>query len=96
MTFDLLLNATIASLIAQSYIESMNDAAIIENEALQLTPIERARLADRLIQSISQVPEDLHDQWVAESDDRMNAYRTGEIEAVDGPDAIAQLRAKIG
>ena len=77
-----------------SILSIMNDVAIIGNEALQLSAVERARLADRLIQSISQTPEGLHDQWVQEADERMDAYRTGEIEAVDGAQAIADLRAR--
>jgi predicted naringenin-chalcone synthase len=63
----------------------MSDPVIIENEALQLSAIERARLADRLIQSISHTPSELQALWASEADERMEAFKSGEIEAVDGP-----------
>lgn len=61
---------------------------------MQLPAGERARLADRLIQSLSLCPEALHGRWVQEADDRMEAYRAGDVEAVDGPQAMADLRAR--
>jgi len=70
------------------------DAAIIEKEALQLSESERAILADRLLSSLSQIPDSLRDAWVQESEERMEAFRNGKVSAVDGPSAIADLRAR--
>ena len=70
------------------------DAAIIEKEALQLPESSRALLADHLIQSLRLVTPDLCETWVREADSRMAAYRAGEIAAVDGPAAMAKLRAQ--
>ncbi|MEX2581189.1 MAG: addiction module protein [Verrucomicrobiales bacterium] len=70
------------------------DAAIIEKEALRLSEAERALLADRLLLSLSKVSEELKNAWVSEANDRMSAFRNGEIEAVDGPVAMADLRAR--
>jgi putative addiction module component (TIGR02574 family) len=72
----------------------MIDTAIIEKQAMQLPDVDRALLADRLIESLSRVPEMLKDAWVAESDSRMAAYRNGDIAAVDGPKAMAELRSR--
>jgi putative addiction module component (TIGR02574 family) len=72
----------------------MGDPVIIANEALQLSAVERARLADRLIQSISHTASELQELWVGEADERMEAFKSGEIEAVDGPPAIAELRSR--
>jgi putative addiction module component (TIGR02574 family) len=68
------------------------EAVIIEKEALQLSDCERAVLADRLLASLSRKPAGLDDSWLREADDRMKAYHEGMIEAVDGPEAMAEMR----
>ena len=68
------------------------EAAIIEKEALQLSDCERAVLADRLLESLSRRPAGLDSAWLREADDRMMAFRSGKIEAVSGPKALAELR----
>lgn len=70
------------------------DPAIIEKEAMQLTAPERALLADRLLTSLSQLSDERKEAWIREADDRMQAYRNGEISAVDGPEAMAELKAR--
>lgn len=69
------------------------DAAIIEKEALRLSESQRALLADRLLQSLSKIPLELQTAWIQEVDSRMEAFREGKISAVDGQQAIAELRA---
>lgn len=68
------------------------EAVIIEKEALQLSDCERAVLADRLLASLSRKPDGLDDSWLREADDRMKAFHEGKIEAVAGPEALAELR----
>ncbi len=70
------------------------EVAIIEKEALQLTDIERAMLADRLLESLSRRPVELDAAWIREADSRMVAFREGRIGAVNGPEAMAGLRAE--
>ena len=65
---------------------------MIEKEALQLPDCERAVLADRLLASLSRRPVGLDDAWLREADERMTAYREGKIDAVPGPEALAELR----
>lgn len=68
------------------------EAAILEKEALQLSDGERAVLADRLLASLSRKPAGLDTFWLREADDRMKAYHEGNIEAVAGPEALAEIR----
>jgi len=68
------------------------EAVIIEKEALQLSDCERAVLADRLLASLSRRPAGLDDSWLLEADDRMKALDEGRIEAISGPEAIAEVR----
>ena len=70
------------------------EMAIIEKEALRLPDGQRALLADRLIESLSGVTPALRQAWLAEADSRMEAFRRGEIQAVDGPEAMSALRAR--
>ena len=72
---------------------NMIDSAVLEKEAMQLPEVDRALLADRLIQSLSRTPSTLRDTWVEEADSRMSAYRAGKIAAVDGAQAVAELRS---
>jgi len=70
------------------------DAAILEKEALLLPDTERALLVERLIESISPCPSALREAWVREADERMRAFCDGEISAVDGPQAMADIRSQ--
>lgn len=70
------------------------DVAIIEKEALQLPDSQRALLADRLIESLTPMTSKLRQTWLHEVDSRMDAFQSGSIEAVDGPQAMAELRTR--
>lgn len=70
------------------------DAAILEKEALQLTDGERAVLAERLLESLSRVTPETRESWIHEADSRMNAFHSGKLAAVDGPQALDELRSR--
>jgi hypothetical protein len=70
------------------------DVAILEKEALLLPETERAILAERLLESISHSTSTLRESWVREADERMQAFRSGNLTAVDGPQAMADLRSR--
>ena len=72
------------------------DAVVIESEALKLPEIERAILVDRLQASLSQSQITYLEDHLEESRSRYEAYKKGEIDAVDGRDFVADLRTKIG
>jgi len=67
---------------------------MIEQEALRLPDRERAVLADRLLASLSCSPIYLDAAWIREADNRMEAFRDGRIEALAGPEAMADLRMR--
>ena len=61
------------------------DSAILTQEALRLPARERAQMIDALWQSLDLVEQTPFDQaWLAESRDRLQAYREGKLEALDG------------
>jgi len=70
------------------------DMVFIENEAMGLAAYERAILADRLLQSILPISDVRQKMWEEESEDRLAAYRSGELVAIEGENAMAELQAK--
>lgn len=68
------------------------DAAIIQNEALQLPSEERAVLIDRLLESLEHTSPEIREAWVEESKSRIRAYEQGDIEAIDGEKALNELK----
>ena len=72
------------------------DVATIEREALSLTVAERALLADRLLQTLDQEDPERMERWGREADRRLEAYERGEIAAIDGPEAVAAIRRRLG
>lgn len=71
------------------------DQATLEWEALRLPAKDRALLADALLGSLDDEADRGHEAaWLQESESRLAAYERGEIEALDGPQVLAELRAK--
>jgi putative addiction module component (TIGR02574 family) len=65
----------------------------IQNEALELPALERARLIDLLWDSLA--PEELKTReaaWAAESERRIVAFEAGQIRARDAKEVLANLR----
>jgi hypothetical protein len=72
------------------------DVAALEREALSLTVAKRALLADRLLQMLDQADRDRMGRWGREADRRLKANERGEIASVDGPEAVAAIRRRLG
>jgi len=69
---------------------------LLKEEALKLSPFERAQLIDALWQSLDPVEQQAIDQaWTEESKDRLDAYRRGEVEALDGESALSELKGTL-
>ena len=66
----------------------------IEAAALQLTPAERAHLAERLLVSLEEDDETLA-AWIEEAERRADAFDRGEMDAIDFDESIARLKAKL-
>ncbi len=60
-------------------------------EALRLPPDDRAALVEGLIGSLDQPDSAVDALWFKEAEDRMAAYRSGELGAVDAERAFAEL-----
>jgi putative addiction module component (TIGR02574 family) len=72
------------------------DSILLKEEALKLSPFERAQLIDALWQSLDPVEQQAIDQaWAEESKDRLDAYRRGEVEALDGESALSELKGQL-
>jgi putative addiction module component (TIGR02574 family) len=70
------------------------DSVILANEALKLPPWERAQIIDALWRSLDTAEQASIDQaWLSESHDRLQAYRAGKLEAVDGEQTLREIEA---
>lgn len=71
------------------------DEVILEREALKLSPGERALLADAILLSLDDdATREIESAWAAEAQDRLKAYRAGQLAALDGPTVIRDLRSR--
>lgn len=71
------------------------DVAVIESEALKLPEVERAILVDHLQASLTRSRIPHLDDHLEESRSRFEAFKRGEIDAVDGSDFVARLRSEL-
>ena len=62
-------------------------------EARKLSPAERIDLVDDILASLDEPDPNIDRQWAKEADDRLAAYRRGEIQAVPLEQVLAKYRA---
>ena len=70
------------------------DLPVLEKEALMLPEKERALLANLLLVSLETGSDALRQKWIQESESRLQAWQSGLISALDGPETMASLRLK--
>jgi putative addiction module component (TIGR02574 family) len=64
-------------------------------EALLLTPVERAELAERLLTSLDSSSQSEIDRvWAQEAEERLDAYERGEIKVVSATEVLVRSGAK--
>jgi putative addiction module component (TIGR02574 family) len=68
-----------------------NQVDVLEAEAMKLTPEERARLADRLIASLSDDAA-IEEAWATEVERRIAEIEAGRVPVVPAAEAIARAR----
>jgi putative addiction module component (TIGR02574 family) len=69
------------------------DQAILEHEAMRLPAKERALLADALLGSLDDdAAREVEAAWTNEAEQRLAAYRRGDLKAMDGSKALQELR----
>jgi len=71
-----------------------NQRAIIEAQALKLTPEDRAQLADRLITSLFEDHE-IESAWAFEVERRIEEIESGRAKLIPAADSIVRARAAI-
>ena len=65
----------------------------LEQQAKALTPEERARLAEVLLESIQDAPiAEIKDAWDREIEQRVAAYDRGELQTISAEDVFAEAR----
>ncbi|HEV7796567.1 MAG TPA: addiction module protein [Pyrinomonadaceae bacterium] len=70
--------------------------ASIQKEIFRLDSEERAMLIDLLWESLDEGRiKEVEAKWASESEDRIDAFERGELSAVDGPDALHDLRSSL-
>lgn len=71
-------------------------AESLSAQIVQLPPTERMEVVERILDSLDQPDAALDALWAKEADDRLAAYRRGEIKALALSDVIAkyQVNAK--
>ena len=75
---------------------SRMDCVILANEALKLPALERAQLIDALWRSLDPAEQTSIDgAWLAESRDRLQAYRQGTLKALDGEKTLREIEADL-
>jgi putative addiction module component (TIGR02574 family) len=60
----------------------MTTADRIFHEASALSPIEKARLIDKLISDLDKSDPEINEMWVKEAEDRIDAYNQGKMKAI--------------
>jgi putative addiction module component (TIGR02574 family) len=66
----------------------------LEAQALQLSPQDRAQLADRLLSSLASDPA-VEDAWAVEVDRRINEFEADEVRDIPVEESLARARAAI-
>ena len=67
-------------------------AEALSAQVTQLPPEERMEVVERILDSLDQPDATLDALWAKEADDRLAAYRRGEIKAVALSDVIAKYQ----
>ena len=68
----------------------------IQEKIVHLSPAERAMLIDFLWESLDEERvREIEAKWAAESEERIDAVDRGELETLDGPSALQELRSSL-
>jgi putative addiction module component (TIGR02574 family) len=70
------------------------DSVILASKALKLPPVERVQIIDALWRSLDPVEQTAIDQaWLAESRDRLQAYKEGRIKTLEVEETLLEIEA---
>lgn len=68
-------------------------AEAVSAQAVKLPPAERMQVVERILDSLDEPDATLDAAWAAEAQDRLGAYRRGEVKAVALSEVIAKYQA---
>ncbi len=71
-----------------------NAAKSLGTQARKLSPSERLELVDDILASLDEADPNIDRLWTKEAEDRLAAYRRGEIKAVPLEEVLAKYRGK--
>lgn len=69
-------------------------AKTLSAEARKLSPAERIDLVDDILASLDEPDPNVDQLWASEAEDRIAAYRRGEIKAIPLEEVLAKYRTK--
>jgi putative addiction module component (TIGR02574 family) len=70
--------------------------ATLQEEIVLLSSTERAMLIDILWESLDEARvKEIETKWAAESEERIDAVDRGELQTIDGPSALRDLRSSL-
>ena len=73
----------------------MTEAAkTLSDQARRLSPAERIELVDDILASLDEPDPNIDRLWAKEAEDRLAAYRRGEIKAIPLEQVLAKYRGK--
>lgn len=70
----------------------MESVSQLAEKAVKLEPVERIRLVEAILYSLDKPDHDIEKRWIAESEARYEAYKRGELDAVDWEDIKTRYR----
>jgi putative addiction module component (TIGR02574 family) len=68
------------------------DTQELLNRALELSPADKAHIANELLASLDQPDENIDALWRREVEDRIAAYRAGDLKSVSLEEVLAKYR----
>ena len=72
------------------------DSVILANEALKLPPLERVQIIDALWSSLDPAEQKtINRAWLLESQDRLSAFRAGQLTAINGEEALRAIEDEL-
>ena len=71
------------------------ESVLIEKEAMKLPLVERALLVDRLLQTLDADMDSSIKAWTEVTEKRLEKFRSGKMEALDGQAVINALRKEL-
>nr|NJM04147.1 addiction module protein [Desulfobacula sp.] len=71
----------------------MNAANLIDKELSTLSPLEKARLIDKLISSLDKPDKEIDRLWTKEVEDRIDAYDKGKLNSIAFEELIHKYRS---